>query len=428
MGLKIPNMGVIETMRHMNALGAARRDGKIIKPMLLQGTTGVGKSMFVRAFAKMLGAVVSVVELAHCDPSDLAGLPYMAGNKHRWTHPWWWPENENDIPSKLATNLDNIKVPQFMRDLGAELHGLKDVKYIIFLDEYTRAHKDTLNVAMNLVGYGELHGSRAPKNTWIIAACNPSEDRQMDVSELDKANRDRLAEVTFCPTMEEWTQFVSEEVHPAIITYALKHDDCFMKGNKEFEEGLSFRTAHDIGVALKKLCPPGYLAPESDSKADINEALKRQNFIREHLMIHIKQPTICQQLLTYLKKSVEWIDAKEVIYEYTKATSGKVKKASKETLMDLTHKLPLVISDNAESFSTKELKNIESFVLDAARLNKEIVYSFVHHICKRRKNGETSFMPLVEHLACNDALYEMVQIQEDAALGDTGTDDDSEAV
>src|SRR5579859_6736579 len=57
------------------------------RPLLLEGSTGIGKSQIVTEFARGRGLDVVVLDLSLLEPPDLVGLPVMENGRTRYASP-----------------------------------------------------------------------------------------------------------------------------------------------------------------------------------------------------------------------------------------------------------------------------------------------------------------------------------------------------
>lgn len=165
-----------------------------ITPHLI-GEAGVGKSMGIYQYAERIGAEVIEVRLAlMADAGDMAGLQEFVregtGNAHSTKHilPEW-----------------------FMKLTGqVEEYARTGKKFILFLDEMSRGHKDLLQCAFELIYDYALKGVKMSKDVvvGIVAASNPPTDDYAGSMEFaDDAFQDRLCHLKIEPTIDEWLSF-----------------------------------------------------------------------------------------------------------------------------------------------------------------------------------------------------------------------------
>ena len=159
------------------------------KAVMLTGEAGLGKSSFVKQFAKSLGYEFIDLRLSELEPSDLVGLPYLKdgadGEKiTAYAAPFWWPK-----------------------------HG----KVVLFLDEMDRAREDMQPIAMQLSLDRRAGGRNLPEGVRIFAACN---GEKYMTSAIDQALMDRFAVVAFTPSVTEWVIWAENaNIHPSVTGY-----------------------------------------------------------------------------------------------------------------------------------------------------------------------------------------------------------------
>ena len=125
---------------------------KAIPPVMIWGAPGVGKSTAIRELAKKLGIGFIDVRLAQREPVDMRGLPVPDGEQVRWLVSSEWPRDPES-------------------------------KGIIIFDELTAADKTLQVAAYEFIldrRLGDLY--KVPKNWYIVAAGNRTEDRAVACS------------------------------------------------------------------------------------------------------------------------------------------------------------------------------------------------------------------------------------------------------
>lgn len=159
------------------------------KATLLTAPAGLGKSSFVKEFAKGIGYEVIDLRLSELEPSDLVGLPYLRdgvdGEKiTAYAAPHWWPKKD---------------------------------KTVLFLDELDRCREDMQPIAMQLTLDRRAGGRNLPEGVIVFAACN---GEKYMTSAIDQALMDRFAVVDFTPTVSEWLVWAEGAlVHPSVSSF-----------------------------------------------------------------------------------------------------------------------------------------------------------------------------------------------------------------
>jgi predicted AAA+ superfamily ATPase len=119
-------------------------------PVLIWGPPGTGKTSFIYAFAQVVGRWMETVIASIREPSDFAGLPIIA----------------SDDSVKLAA-------PQWVKNIVAKMNA--ELESIVFLDELSTAPPAVQAALLRPVFEGVVGDVELPKNTWWIAAANPTE-------------------------------------------------------------------------------------------------------------------------------------------------------------------------------------------------------------------------------------------------------------
>jgi len=134
-------------------------------PVLIWGKPGTGKTSFMYAFTQVLGRWMEVVIASIREPSDFAGLPIIA----------------SDDSVKLAA-------PQWVKNIIAKEKSGTDS--IVFLDELSTAPPAVQAALLRPVFEGVVGDAELPKNTWWVAAANPT-DSSAGTWDLNAAQANR---------------------------------------------------------------------------------------------------------------------------------------------------------------------------------------------------------------------------------------------
>ena len=244
--------------------------GNRISP-IVWGSTGVGKTQAIQAFARSIRAECIVLHLASQDPGDLIGLPTRdeANETTKWLRPEWMPSQEDDRP------------------------------FVIFLDEFNRANRYVLDVMLPFLLEGTLGTHRVPESTLIVAAGNPGGTEDYSVTDIeDKAMLSRLCHVGLSPSYGDWKDFVKKDVHPAVLQSVASNTAPIFKSVDLPEVDADPRSLHIAGKALTAM---------SDSQYN--------SFGYQFLygMVGTIAGSICQH---YEERSKNKIPARRIITEY----------------------------------------------------------------------------------------------------------------
>jgi len=175
--------------------------------IMLVGVHGVGKSEFIKTYFENKGYAIITLFLGQmADSGDLIGLPdrsevvftYEGKELHQkiteFCPPKWWPRDDS-------------------------------VRIVLFLDEFNRGKQEVYQCIMDLALRRQLNGLSLPKETRIIAAMNPLDEKYgYQVTELDPALWDRFNVYGFCPEAKEWIHWaINEKLHPSVIGFIIKN-------------------------------------------------------------------------------------------------------------------------------------------------------------------------------------------------------------
>jgi hypothetical protein len=164
------------------------------RPVLLEGSTGIGKSELVAQVAKKLGVQCTVLDLSLLEPPDLVGLPVIEGGRTRYA------------------------LPRFLPQEGAG---------ILMLEELNRAERYIQQPALQLLTARALHEYVLPAGWACFAAINP-ETGDYQVTPLDAALRARFLQVPVRADRAAWLAWAGANgVHPAVVSLVRAHERVF---------------------------------------------------------------------------------------------------------------------------------------------------------------------------------------------------------
>lgn len=162
---------------------------KAIPPVMVWGAPGVGKSTAIRELTETLGIGFIDVRLAQREPVDMRGLPVPEGDRVRWLVSSEWPRDP-------------------------------DSRGIIIFDELTAADKTLQVAAYEFIldrRLGDLY--KVPKNWYIVAAGNRTEDRAVACS-MSSALANRFLHVEIAPQLKDFIAYgESHGMHPAVLGF-----------------------------------------------------------------------------------------------------------------------------------------------------------------------------------------------------------------
>lgn len=164
------------------------------RPVLLEGSTGIGKSELVALVAKKLGIAHTVLDLSLLEPPDLVGLPVIEDGRTSYA------------------------LPRFLPRDGAG---------ILMLEELNRAERYIQQPALQLLTARALHEYVLPPGWACFAAINP-ETGDYQVTPLDAALRARFLQVPVRADRAAWLAWAGPNgVHPAVVALVRAHERVF---------------------------------------------------------------------------------------------------------------------------------------------------------------------------------------------------------
>jgi len=164
------------------------------RPVLLEGSTGIGKSELVAQVAEKLGVQCTVLDLSLLEPPDLVGLPVIEEGRTRYA------------------------LPRFLPRDGAG---------ILMLEELNRAERYIQQPALQLLTARALHEYVLPPGWACFAAINP-ETGDYQVTPLDAALRARFLQVPVRADRAAWLAWAGAHgVHPAVVSLVRAHERVF---------------------------------------------------------------------------------------------------------------------------------------------------------------------------------------------------------
>ena len=162
---------------------------RAIPPVMIWGAPGVGKSTAIRELAKKLDIGFIDVRLAQREPVDMRGLPVPDGEQVRWLVSSEWPRDPES-------------------------------KGIIIFDELTAADKTLQVAAYEFIldrRLGDLY--KVPKNWYIVAAGNRTEDRAVACS-MSSALANRFLHVEVSPQLKDFISYgEAKGMHPVVLDF-----------------------------------------------------------------------------------------------------------------------------------------------------------------------------------------------------------------
>jgi hypothetical protein len=182
------------------------------KPIMGHGKHGIGKSELVYQLADKLGGIL--------------GDEFTA----RYGKDYVFPVVERRA-SQMADTGDVIGVPEPKESEYGRITTFAPMGWfaqacsepcILFFDEVDRANNDVRQSLMELTDSRKIAGHNLHPDTIIISMVNGGshdENNSYQVSELDPAEHDRWWHVNLEPSVEDWTSWGEDKIHPNILDF-----------------------------------------------------------------------------------------------------------------------------------------------------------------------------------------------------------------
>jgi len=194
-----------------------------LKPVLIRGRHGVGKSETVYQIAEKIGLPVVERRASQMTEGDLIGLPVVDGEATSWNPPDWF---------KTACS----------------------EPVVLFLDEIDRATLEVRQGIFELTDSRKLNGHALHEQTVIFGAINGGEHgSQYQVGEFDPAELDRWTVFDVEPSVEDWLTWAADHVDQKIWDFVnqnrqhLEHKEDF-EPNKVYPSRRSWKRLSDCLV------------------------------------------------------------------------------------------------------------------------------------------------------------------------------------
>ena len=154
-----------------------RSDGGYGIPLMFWGSPGIGKSSIINQVSKSLNVALETVILSIRDPSDIGGLPVKTANGVVFEPPIW------------AKNI------------------VKSNGGIVFFDELNCSASAVQASALRVICEGYVGELKLPKNTLMIAACNPIE-QGTNTTDLGPSLSNRFCHIELEPSPDLFSDWL----------------------------------------------------------------------------------------------------------------------------------------------------------------------------------------------------------------------------
>lgn len=275
---------VVEHMqKYVTSAEIQMKKGKRPTSLCLEGGAGIGKTSVIYQIAEKLGYKIHVENTSMID--DLGHLVGYPLNEYEY-------EFENatgGIMEKQTRWMPSNLTEQALADGGVFtgetrmsysqpywLKGLNpDDKFILFLDDYTRALPMVMQACMTITEEYRYKSWELPKNAIVMLSTNP-DSGEYSVASLDLAQKTRFRTIYMKFSTEAWAQWAeSDGIDGRCINFVLSNPELFstkadgIGGGKEYNARIMTKFFEDIGnlpnfsdeLSYVKICGDGAVGP-----------------------------------------------------------------------------------------------------------------------------------------------------------------------
>lgn len=300
------------------------------------GNQGIGKTQSIKQVADEMGAELIHLHLATQEVGDLIGLlVHSADGTVSHARPEWMP------PADCTKS------------------------YVLFLDEYNRAHPDVIQASFSIPTARMIHRHKLPKNCFVVAAGNHNSD-SFNVSDTsDAAWMSRFCHITLQPTVQEFTTYARDKGHDSIADFITDHQQMLetkVKSEKAPHEAL---VTPDRRSWLEMIAP---LELETMDEA-----------VRYEVYEGILGTAAASAFMAFKKTSAKTIKLRDILKDYSKVRKL-VKEATndRDTRFDIlslaTDELAQKLETTPKFLNEKSIVQLHEFFLD---LPKELLCQLV---------------------------------------------------
>ncbi len=194
-----------------------------VRPVMIQGAPGIGKSALVTGFAAAVGLPCVSLLGTQLAPEDLIGVPQIVDGRSRF------------CPPELIARTD---------------------PYCLFLDELNGSSHDIQKAFYSLINDRRIGAFQLPPGTVVIAAGNRSQDNAI-VKTMSSALVNRMILVTLEPSHRDWLVWARQAaLNPWVLDYiALRPTHLWSQPPKSEVPFSTPRSWHMLSDALAQFGP-----------------------------------------------------------------------------------------------------------------------------------------------------------------------------
>lgn len=210
------------------ALIVSHFEAKIFRPLLIEGSPGLGKSQLIRQAAEKLGVEFKMLHAPLLQPEDY-GFPVISSDK----------TDVDFIVSRLKFPIEGSKCA---------------VKGILGIDDLGQCEASTQKIIANAFLEREIHGKNFKKDWLIVATGNRVADRAGSNRLLSHLGN-RVTRIEFDASLDDWSNWaLSNNVQPEIVSFIRFKPDFLTNFNPQNEINATPRAWVDgVAASLGKI-------------------------------------------------------------------------------------------------------------------------------------------------------------------------------
>jgi len=244
--------------------------------LCVEGEAGIGKTSLIRQIAQELGYKIHVENTAAIDDlGHLVGFPQKQYQfKENDGETVWIPAEFSEEAMKTGISTGearmNYAVPYWLKELKP------DDKFILFLDDYTRALPMVMQACMSITEEYRYKSWELPKNSIVMLSTNP-DSGEYSVASLDMAQKTRMRYIEMVFDTNSWAQWAEEEgIDGRCINFVLHNPELFSR-RKDGIGGLREANARSMTKFFNDIsCLPDFSADLSYVKICGDGAIGQQ--------------------------------------------------------------------------------------------------------------------------------------------------------
>ena len=190
-----------------------RMETEQMRPILLMGPPGIGKSAIVRQVAEELNIGFISYSMTHHTRQSALGLPHILTKEY----------------GGMMTSVTEYTMSEIIASVYSLMEESGIRSGILFLDEINCVSETLRPVMLQFLQYKTFGKHELPPGWMIVSAGNPPEYNR-SAREFDIVTLDRIRRIEIDPDLSAWLRYAqSTGIHPSIPPYLSAHPEDFYK-------------------------------------------------------------------------------------------------------------------------------------------------------------------------------------------------------